>query len=392
MNKERARRVMERKGLDCLVATSRENVHYSTGFDSFLKQVNPLTPVFGVWSGEGSGAPTLVTSYSESDAVVAGRIGAESVRLYGSFPLVLSEKGLSPIEKELLELCRLGASPDPVSAVASALRDAGADSSRIGIDETGLPYGMLEKIRAALKEAKSVEPAAAVFREIRSVKTEEEISKLREVVRVTEGAMKGSMELAKPGSTTSKIVQAVNEFEVAEGARPTFTVVGSRNIGAFPNAPGDDEVLRSGDLVRYDVGCNLNGYCSDLGRTLAIGRPPAQVSRLYRATLAGLEAALDQVRAGVKASEIFRTAVNEVRSRGIKHYQRHHVGHGIGMEVYDPPSISETDDTVLEEGMVINLETPYYELGVGGLIVEDCLVVRGRGYDLLSKLSRRLSR
>ena len=388
MIRDRALKLMQENGLDCLVGTSTENVRYLTGFGSFLKGINPLTPVFGILPAEKSATPVLVTGYSEADVVASRRTTIGSVRFYGDFPLVLSDKNLSLVERNLLRLSKQHRSPEPVAAVTTALKELGAGSSKIGIDETGLPYGMFEKIASEL--GGGVVPAAQTLRKIRSVKTEEEIASLRKVVGVTEAAMESSMKEAKPGSTTSKIIRVVDAHELADGARPLFTVVGSRNLSAFPNALGDDEKLRNGDLVRYDVGCSLEGYCSDLGRTVAVGRPPPKQANLYEATLAGLEAALDHVRPGAKASEVFNAAVEEVRRKGIGDYRRHHTGHGIGMEVYDPPMISAADDTILEEGMVINLETPYYELGVTGLIVEDCLVVRRRGYELLSKLNREL--
>ena len=388
MNRDRALKLMQETGLGCLVGTSTENVQYLTGFGSFLKRINPLTPVFGVLPAEKGAAPVLVTGYSEADVVASGKNTAGPVRFYGDFPLVHSDKNLSTVELSLLRLSRQERSPEPVAAVVSALKELGAGSSKVGLDETGLPHGMFEKIASELGDR--VVPAAQTLRKIRSVKTEEEVASLRKVVGVTEAAMKASMKEAKPGSSTSKIIRAVDARELAEGARPLFTVVGCRTHSAFPNALGDDETLRRGDLVRYDVGCSLGGYCSDLGRTVAVGRPPARQAKLYEATLAGLEAALDHVRPGAKASEVFNAAVEEVRRKGIGDYRRHHTGHGIGMEVYDPPMISAADDTVLEEGMVINLETPYYELGVAGLIVEDCLVIRRRGYELLSKLSREL--
>ena len=387
MNADRAARLMREAGIDCLVATSKENIHYLTGFESFLKQISPSTPAFGVLPASKGEHPVLITAYSEADVVAASGVKGP-VRLYGDFPLVLSKEGISPMERKLLGLCMQEKSSDPVAAISSELRHLGR-GSKIGIDETGLPYGMYEKVTSRL-DGMEVVPAAQLLRKIRSVKTEEEISRLRKVVRVTEAAMAESMKLVKPGSTTANIVAAVNARETAEGARPSFTVVGARDLVAFPNSLGDDEVLRSGDLVRYDVGCTLAGYCSDLGRTVAVDRAPDEVSKMYKATVAGLEAALDQVKAGVKASEVFGAAVEAVRGGGIEEYRRHHTGHGIGLEVYDPPMISATDDTLLEEGMVINIETPYYELGVAGLIVEDCLVVRRKGYELLSKLSREL--
>ena len=93
----------------------------------------------------------------------------------------------------------------------------------------------------------------------------------------------------------------------------------------------------------------------------------------------------------MKCSDIFNVAVQTVRNSGIPHYQRHHCGHGIGLEFYDPPLISPHDHTKIEEGMVLNIETPYYELGFGGLQVEDTVLVTESGVRYLTKSSRELS-
>ena len=218
------------------------------------------------------------------------------------------------------------------------------------------------------------------------MKTESEITKIRNVIKVTENAIRISMEKeAKVGSTTRRIVKAFDESVWSSGAKPNFTVVAAADLSAFPNSLGDDEKLENGDFIRYDVGCTLDGYLSDLGRTISISSPPKKICELYAATLEGLKDAMKAIAPGVRASTIFEIAVDSVRKNGIRNYERHHTGHGIGMEVYEPPLIGQLDNTILEEGMVINLETPYYELGVGGLLVEDCLVVRKNGYELLSE-------
>ena len=150
MNRDRALKLMQETGLGCLVGTSTENVQYLTGFGSFLKRINPLTPVFGVLPAEKGAAPVLVTGYSEADVVASGKNTAGPVRFYGVFPLVLSDLNLSPVELSLLRLSRQERSPEPVAAVVSALKELGAGSSKVGLDETGLPHGMFEKIASVL--------------------------------------------------------------------------------------------------------------------------------------------------------------------------------------------------------------------------------------------------
>ena len=143
-------------------------------------------------------------------------------------------------------------------------------------------------------------------------------------------------------------------------------------------------------MIRFDVGCLLDGYNSDIARNFALGDPGERALRLHRATLAGEQAAFEAMRPGVTAADVFEAAVEAVRQAGIPDYRRHHVGHGVGLEVYDIPLLSASDQTVLESGMTFEVETPYYEVGLAGLQPEDTVVLREDGPQLLTTLSREL--
>jgi Xaa-Pro dipeptidase len=387
VNTKRAKLIMEQSGVDCVIGTSLQNIQYLTGFTSFLKQVSPATTLFGLYSDSESPKVALVAPYSEADVIVASKTNVEDVKLYGSFPLELSYRNLEAEEKNLYELCSHQASPDAPTALVELLHDFGLDSSSIALDESGLPYGMFEKVCKMLPKAKVV-PGSKLLSQVRMIKTQNEIEKLSNVVSLTEKAMKSAAELIRKGQSTFAIAKELERIETENSGKPVFTVVASGSYRAFPNALPSNKRLSEWDLVRFDVGCSLQGYCSDLGRTIAVDKVKKEILEYYKATLMGLDVAIDHVVPGARASDIYNIAVETVRKNGISKYRRHHTGHGIGMEVYDPPSISPNDNTILEEGMVLNLETPYYELGFAGLIVEDCMVVRKKHPELLSKLPR----
>ena len=132
-------------------------------------------------------------------------------------------------------------------------------------------------------------------------------------------------------------------------------------------------------MIRFDYGCDYQGYTSDLSRTVCVGTPDEKTVRLYDAIRAGTEAAIAAARPGVRACELFQIAVETTRSNGIPHYRRHHVGHCLGLEVYDDPSITPDNQTVLQADMALNIETPYYELGWGGVQVEDTVAITENG-------------
>jgi Xaa-Pro aminopeptidase len=156
-------------------------------------------------------------------------------------------------------------------------------------------------------------------------------------------------------------------------------------------------------VIRSDAGGRYLGYWADTGRTAVVGEPPGDLARYYAALQTGISEMLAIVRPGTPVSELFRVGVAAVRDAGIPHYQRHHVGHAIGLEMYEAPVLVEsqgandihrfgTADTRLEPGMVINVELPYYELGLGGLQIEETLVIRPEGHELLTTANRDLVR
>jgi Xaa-Pro aminopeptidase len=142
--------------------------------------------------------------------------------------------------------------------------------------------------------------------------------------------------------------------------------------------------------VRFDLGCVFRSYRSDISRTAVLGPPSDKQARYYAAALAGEQAAIAAMKPGVPVSHIFGVAMRVTRAHGIPHYQRHHVGHGIGLEPYDPPTINATTNTPLEPGMVFCVETPYYEHGWGGVQVEDTVEITAQGTRRLTRSSQEL--
>jgi Xaa-Pro aminopeptidase len=134
----------------------------------------------------------------------------------------------------------------------------------------------------------------------------------------------------------------------------------------------------------------VEGYTSDIARNFALEEPSARTRSLYDAVLHGEDVAIAALRPGVVAAEVFEAGVRAIRQAGIPEYNRHHIGHAVGLEVYDTPTLMPEDRTPIELGMVFEVETPYYELGFGGLQPEDTVLVTEQGGELLTTLSRQL--
>jgi Xaa-Pro aminopeptidase len=164
---------------------------------------------------------------------------------------------------------------------------------------------------------------------------------------------------------------------------------GAKSAVIFPTNEKSRRV-KKGDTVRVDVGCEYKGYCSDVSRTIAVGSVSADRKRILKATTRGYTETIKSLRPGLVISNIFHQAVSTVRAAGIPDYQRTDVGHGIGLEVHELPSLSPDQNGVLQKDMVLNIETPYYCFGVGGFACEDTVRITSDGHELLTHLEREI--
>jgi Xaa-Pro aminopeptidase len=153
----------------------------------------------------------------------------------------------------------------------------------------------------------------------------------------------------------------------------------------MPNVQPSARRLESGDIIRFDVGGRYRHYRADIARIAVLGEASAKIRTYHHALHRGVQRGIELLRPGMPAAELFAAVVETVRKEGIPHYRRTHVGHGIGLDGYDLPSLSPDSRDLIEENMVLCVEAPYYELGFGGLQVEDMVVVGRDGARSLMK-------
>jgi Xaa-Pro aminopeptidase len=148
--------------------------------------------------------------------------------------------------------------------------------------------------------------------------------------------------------------------------------------------------LQKGDYIFFDVGCTYDGYRADIGRIYAMGEPSEKLRKLYHASKEGQTRAFELLTPGRPVREVFEGACERVREAGIPHYQRRHIGHGIGIEWYDQPILIPESRFTIEAGMTLEVETPYYEVGFGGTMIEDTVLVTADGVKNYTTLDRDL--
>ncbi|MBM4441858.1 MAG: aminopeptidase P family protein [Candidatus Rokubacteria bacterium] len=388
MNAHRRQRltaVLDAEGLDALVASSLENVHYLTGFRSVSHALFRSLELYAVFSRRGT---ALVIPYIDTTGIAAERIAVDHVATYGTFFFEYADDP-GEIGRKVREWTRAPAA-SPADALATVLGDLGALGRRVGFDESGVFMPTWRRVEERLAGTTLV-PAYPLFRQARMVKGPDEVEALERAALIAEDGIAAVLAMLKPGVTEREAAIVYEREVVRQGAQPFFTVITIGERSSLVDVYPSDRALRPGDLIRFDLGCLYRWYRSDISRTAVLGAPTDKQARAYAAVLAGERAAIEAMKPGVPVSRLFDIAVRVTREAGLPQYQRHHVGHGIGLEPYDPPTINAATETALEPGMVFCVETPYYEHGWGGVQVEDAVEVTPSGVRMLTRSSQDLA-
>lgn len=378
--------VLDTAGADLLIATSAENVFYTSGFFSESQLLMRDTETFTLVPRDLSRPVALVAAQADMDLVAEYPPRADLILSYGTFYIEDHKTGLSLSEEDvrLRELVHGQTShPSPIDAIREAIRHLDLAGKPAAVDETGVQPPTYSALASEIAPA-PVSAAGALLRNVRAIKDTDEVAALRQAAWVTVQAIDACLNRLRPGDTELDAVRYYEEALLLHRARPSFSIIAFGERAVHPNALPSSRRLRGGDVVRFDVGCRWNWYHADLARTAVVGAPPEWLRTGFEAMVAGELAGLSALRPGARASEVFGVTVDRVREAGVPGYRRHHVGHGIGVELYDVPLLGPKDHTILQAGMVVNVETPYYLLGVGGIQVEDTAVVSDDGAELLT--------
>ncbi len=393
LNVDRATAVMAGARLDALVAATQENLLYLTGIWNVNMAVLPrMVQCYALAPKDRLLTPSMVMGVGDADQFLMASPGVGPVYCFGTFYREVPDAGVLDDRERRLKTLTVDAPwyKGPADALVAAIQGAGLTRGTIGLDEEGILPAVRDEVATRLPEARFLN-ASPVLRTIRMVKTEPEIARLRRAQAVCEAGIRAVAAMARAGVTEREMVAAYVTGVAHAGGRVTFSMIRVGRNGALGQLPPEGTSLRRGDSIWLDVGALVDGYHADLARILVLGEPSQKLRQYYTAALRGEEHAFAITRPEVTANQLFTETVEMVRRSGIGHYRRHHVGHGIGVEVYDPPVLAPATTTPIEAGMVINIETPYYELGWGAVHVEDPYVVHANGNnEWLTTLSREL--
>lgn len=280
---------------------------------------------------------------------------------------------------------------DAWDVVAAAVKARNLSLNSIAIEKSHLTVERLERMETIFEGA-TFANLDDQLNQMRVVKDADELVQLRIAAELADYAIEvGCREIAE-GKTELEILMAI-EFEMKKKGvqKMSFdTMVLSGPKTASPHGTPGDRKIQKGDFILFDLGVVYNGYCSDITRTVAFGEPTAAQREIYETVRQAEQAAVDMVRPGVTAMALDKAARDVITNAGYGEFFTHRLGHGLGISVHEYPSITGTNEFVLDEGMVFTIEPGIYKSDVTGVRIEDDVVVTKDGVEVLTKFPKEL--
>jgi Xaa-Pro aminopeptidase len=260
---------------------------------------------------------------------------------------------------------------------------------RVGFEDAKLSVRQLARLEAAAGEGIDLVPAGDLVEQLRAMKEPEEIERIAAAAELADDIYRWALEGGLVGKTERDVARAC-EARIRElGAEPSFPpiVAGGAN-GALPHAEPEEREIGPGEMVVFDMGVQLDGYCSDCTRTFATGEPGDEAREVYDLVLTAQLAALGAIRAGATGQEVDAVARKMIAEAGYGDHFGHGLGHGVGLEVHEGPRLATTSEDELREGNVVTVEPGVYLPGRFGVRIEDLVGLTVDGYRNLSGLSK----
>jgi Xaa-Pro dipeptidase len=231
-----------------------------------------------------------------------------------------------------------------------------------------------------------VEVNNSIVQTLRMVKDKQELEYMRKAAELTSRGMEAAVETVKPGMKEYEVAAEIEYAMRKRGAGPTAfeTIVASGAWSAFPHGGCSGREIRAGDLVVVDIGATFNFYCSDMTRTFVAGQPSEKQQKIYDTVKAAQQNALKTIKTGMPIPEVDSAARKVIEAAGYGEFFVHRLGHGVGLEVHEPPTLNQTNKDLLAAGNVVTVEPGIYLPGYGGVRIEDTVLVTTKGAEKLT--------
>lgn len=259
---------------------------------------------------------------------------------------------------------------------------------QIGFEERYLAFAEYESLKAALKKRGRLIPTHSLIEELREIKGEEEVRKIKKAVKITAEALRFAKGLIKPGKKEIEVAAELERFITYCGAMDSAfdIIIASGPNSCFPHHISSQRKLKKDEPVMVDIGVECAGYKSDLTRMFFLGKITGLLRQIYDIVLQAQDKAIKRIKPGEKINEIDLSSRQFIAQAGFGEYFGHSLGHGIGLEVHEEPHISGKEKGELKPGMVFTIEPGIYLPGKFGIRIEDMVLVTEKGCDVLSGL------
>jgi len=350
-------------GLDALILLPGPNLYYALGIDQMLRKRPLIYVVFPdgsvAASLPGLEVPDFRTRYSEAEVVSW-----------------TDAEGPQRAAKQLMAIIR-GRSNTSAPRLA-------AEHFTLRLFERGL---LMDGVGVA-----ELEPAEGILDPLRMIKDQEDVEAMRRACRIAEAALEQVMNGFRLEMTEREIANElkIEMLRLGTEALPKEPIVSSGARSAFPHTKTSDRPIVKGDVVMIDTGARWQGYCSDITRTFYVGTPPAEFINIYKLELEVSRKVLAEIQPGVTLSHLDEVAHRAVDEAGYGQYFPHRVGHGLGIEGHEAPSVVTGNSMLTAPGLTFTVEPGIYLPNLGGVRVEENVVVTPDGVDILTAYPREL--
>jgi len=342
-------------GLDAMVITNPANIFYLLGFNAFDENERPFLMVINK-----NGYRLIVPRFYQN-------------RLDGLVP----EESIAYVDRE--------------KSTSETLAFWIENQKMIGFEREDMSFARYEVLKNLLR-GKKLKPVSGLVEELRKIKSSEEISIIKKAATITDNTFAELVKLIKPGITELILKRKVVEIMQDLGAQSSSfdSVIAAGPGGADPHYEGSNRRIKNGEMVVVDIGARYKNYDADLTRMVFLGKATKKYRDLYNIVLETQQKALAECVIGAAPKTIYENCVANFAKYGQDQYFTHGLGHGVGIDIHEAPSLSALGTGTLQNGMVFTVEPGLYHLGWGGIRIEDLCVMRNNKLEILSKAPKDL--
>ena len=349
----RLRQEMQRRDVDAALITNEPDIHYLTGFpgeDSYAL----ITP---------AGLPVIISDFRFQESLA---------NLSHTLRPHIRPTGVKMTD-----------------AVRTLVHDA--DVQRLAIQAEHVTLTNRDALAKAVG-ARRIAPEKDLLTDQRMVKDDAEIATIRKAIRIQQEALLATLPTIRPGQTEFEICARLEyEMKIRGSSAPSFqTIVAAQANGSLPHYRPGKKKTAAGKPLLIDWGARVDGYASDLTRTFSLGAWSPKMREIYTIVLEALDAGCAAVAPGRTCAEVDEVARSIIREAGYGAEFGHSLGHGIGLDIHEAPRVAATSNTTLQPGMIVTIEPGIYLPGIGGVRIEDDVLVTEKGHRRLSSLPRDL--